>query len=84
MRRTRLWEPTEARFPAGNLRLTANWEKRTRSPIRTPSNGTITAGTRHTITVSYTHLELGCALITRDGQEFELKAQGWNPLKEEK
>ncbi|MDR0658137.1 MAG: thiamine-phosphate kinase [Mediterranea sp.] len=25
---------------------------------------------------------LGCALITRDGQEFELKAQGWNPLKE--
>ena len=50
--------------------------------------------------VSYTHLdvykrqvrlighitkpELGCALITRDGQEFELKAQGWNPLKEDK
>lgn len=27
--------------------------------------------------------ELGYALITRDGQEFELKAQGWNPLKEE-
>ena len=27
--------------------------------------------------------ELGCALITRDGQEFELKAQGWNPLKEQ-
>lgn len=26
--------------------------------------------------------ELGCYLITRDGQEFELKAQGWNPLKE--
>lgn len=26
--------------------------------------------------------ELGCALITRDNQEFELKAQGWNPLKE--
>ena len=25
--------------------------------------------------------ELGGALITRDGQEFELKAQGWNPLK---
>lgn len=25
--------------------------------------------------------ELGLALITRDGQEFELKAQGWNPLK---
>ena len=24
--------------------------------------------------------ELGCMLITRDGQEFELKAQGWNPL----
>lgn len=24
---------------------------------------------------------LGMALITRDGQEFELKAQGWNPLK---
>ena len=47
------------------------------------------------IPVSYTHLdvykrqhitkpELGCALITRDGQEFELKAQGWNPLKEDK
>ena len=28
--------------------------------------------------------ELGCALITRDDQEFELKAQGWNPLKENK
>ena len=26
---------------------------------------------------------LGCALIARDGQEFELKAQGWNPLKED-
>ncbi|MBO5026467.1 MAG: thiamine-phosphate kinase [Bacteroidaceae bacterium] len=26
--------------------------------------------------------ELGCALITRDGNEFELKAQGWNPLSE--
>lgn len=25
--------------------------------------------------------ELGCGLITRDGQEFDLKAQGWNPLK---
>lgn len=25
--------------------------------------------------------EMGCALIARDGQEFELKAQGWNPLK---
>jgi thiamine-monophosphate kinase len=24
--------------------------------------------------------ELGCALIARDGHEFELKAQGWNPL----
>ena len=24
--------------------------------------------------------ELGNALITRDGSEFELKAQGWNPL----
>jgi thiamine-monophosphate kinase len=31
-----------------------------------------------------TKQELGCALVTRDGQEFELKAQGWNPLKEEK
>ena len=29
-----------------------------------------------------TRPELGCALITRDGQEFELKAQGWNPLKD--
>ncbi|MEG1686056.1 MAG: thiamine-phosphate kinase [Bacteroides sp.] len=28
-----------------------------------------------------TKQDLGCALITRDGQEFELKAQGWNPLK---
>ena len=27
--------------------------------------------------------ELGCALITRDNQEFELKAQGWNPQKGE-
>ena len=26
--------------------------------------------------------DLGCGLVTRDGQEFELKAQGWNPLKE--
>ena len=30
-----------------------------------------------------TKAELGCALITRDGQEFSLKAQGWNPLKDE-
>ena len=29
-----------------------------------------------------TKAELGCGLITRDGQDFELKAQGWNPLKE--
>ena len=29
-----------------------------------------------------TKAELGCALITRDGQEFALKAQGWNPLKD--
>ncbi len=28
-----------------------------------------------------TEEKLGRALITRDGQEFELKAQGWNPLK---
>ena len=28
-----------------------------------------------------TEPSLGEALITRDGQEFELKAQGWNPLK---
>ena len=27
--------------------------------------------------------ELGLALITRDGNEFELKAQGWNPLTNE-
>lgn len=27
--------------------------------------------------------ELGCALVTREGQEFELKAQGWNPLKKQ-
>lgn len=26
--------------------------------------------------------ELGARLITRDGQEFDLKAQGWNPLAE--
>lgn len=26
--------------------------------------------------------ELGCAMITRDGSEIELKAQGWNPLAE--
>ena len=25
--------------------------------------------------------DLGCALLTRDGTELELKAQGWNPLK---
>ena len=28
-----------------------------------------------------TRPELGSMLITRDGNEFELKAQGWNPLK---
>lgn len=28
-----------------------------------------------------TKKELGSYLISRDGQEFELKAQGWNPLK---
>lgn len=27
---------------------------------------------------------LGNAMITRDGVEMELRAQGWNPLKEEK
>ena len=27
--------------------------------------------------------ELGCKLETRDGQEFTLRAQGWNPLKED-
>ena len=27
-----------------------------------------------------TSTELGCALISRDGNEFELQAQGWNPL----
>lgn len=30
-----------------------------------------------------TKQELGYGLITRDGQEFELKAQGWNSLNEE-
>lgn len=30
-----------------------------------------------------TKSELGCALITRDGQEFELKAQGWNAHQED-
>lgn len=30
-----------------------------------------------------TRESLGCALVTRDGQEFELKAQGWNPLQEQ-
>ena len=29
-----------------------------------------------------TKKELGKVLVTRDGQEFELKAQGWNPLKD--
>ncbi len=29
-----------------------------------------------------TQPDLGCVLVTRDGQELELKAQGWNPLKE--
>lgn len=29
-----------------------------------------------------TKRDLGCALITRDAQEFELKAQGWNALEE--
>lgn len=30
-----------------------------------------------------THPELGQMLVTRDNQEFELKAQGWNPLSKE-
>lgn len=30
-----------------------------------------------------TRPELGCVLVARDGQEFELKAQGWNPLQAE-
>ena len=29
-----------------------------------------------------TEASKGCALITRDGNEFALKAQGWNPLKD--
>ena len=28
-----------------------------------------------------TKADLGCTLVCRDGNEFELKAQGWNPLK---
>lgn len=31
-----------------------------------------------------TKKEMGCAIISRDGQEFELKAQGWNPLQDDK
>ncbi|WP_321335286.1 thiamine-phosphate kinase [uncultured Bacteroides sp.] len=31
-----------------------------------------------------TKVDMGCALISRDGQEFELKAQGWNPLMDDK
>lgn len=30
-----------------------------------------------------TEKDLGCAMVTRDGNEIPLKAQGWNPLKEE-
>lgn len=30
-----------------------------------------------------TEKNLGCAMVTRDGNEIPLKAQGWNPLKEE-
>lgn len=30
-----------------------------------------------------TRKELGCMLVTRDGQEFELKAQGWNATQSE-
>ena len=30
-----------------------------------------------------TDKDLGCAMITRDGTEIPLRAQGWNPLKEE-
>ena len=29
-----------------------------------------------------THKDLGCAMITRDGNEIQLKAQGWNHLSE--
>lgn len=29
-----------------------------------------------------TKKEMGCALISRDGQEFELKAQGWNAMQD--
>ena len=28
-----------------------------------------------------TREELGCRLISRDGNEFDILAQGWNPLK---
>lgn len=31
-----------------------------------------------------TKADLGCALVTRDGSEISLKAQGWNPLAAEK
>jgi thiamine-monophosphate kinase len=27
--------------------------------------------------------ETGCYLVTRDGQEMELRAQGWNPMADE-
>ncbi len=29
-----------------------------------------------------TGADTGCALVSREGREFELKAQGWNPLKD--
>ncbi|MDE5811161.1 MAG: thiamine-phosphate kinase [Muribaculaceae bacterium] len=29
-----------------------------------------------------TQPDMGCAMITRDGAEFPIKAQGWNPLKD--
>ena len=37
--------------------------------------------TMHEAVSQITKEELGCALVTRDGNELELKAQGWNPLK---
>ncbi len=29
-----------------------------------------------------TRPELGCAMVPRDGNEMEIRAQGWNPLAE--
>ena len=43
-------------------------------------NAAVNAFNKELLASHITRAELGTKLVTRDGNEFDLKAQGWNPL----